>query len=221
MNSELQRICDFMLSNALYRGYPSITKLQEYAAEIAAINWEEYIADQGRREDAKKDHLIPCPSCGKPATIREIEPHWKCNACLKAIWDTQAIPCINCGTLHLSGKSGVIDPTCDAPTCQLIRSQIAPHNKRAEDAGLPATLTLRQWVKTIKFFNGKCAYCQGSFQVLEHYIPLPHGGTTQTNCFPSCHKCNHVKNDKLPEQFERLFPTENIQRIKEYIAKCG
>lgn len=102
-------------------------------------------------------------------------------------------------------------------------SQVKKQLARAKNAGVPYTLTPKEWLTTIQYFNNLCVYCQkNKSECSEHYIPITRGGgTTQINCFPACGKCNRVKNNKLPEQFERLFPSANIQRIKEYIAKCG
>ena len=35
--------------------------------------------------------------------------------------------------------------------------------------------------------------------------------------FPSCQKCNSRKGDKLPNQFDRLFPADNLARIRTYL----
>ncbi len=72
---------------------------------------------------------------------------------------------------------------------------------RARLAGAPATLTLKEWLNTLDNFHWHCAYCHGSFEVMEHYIPLPDpkGGTTAENCVPACHKCNLKKSNKHPD----------------------
>ena len=100
------------------------------------------------------------------------------------------------------------------------QSLVNLHLMRAEEAGTPATLTLPQWQATITYFEYKCAYCHTqTYQVLEHYMPIKlSGGTSADNCIPSCKTCNTRKGNKHPDQFEHLFPTENIQRIKKYFA---
>ena len=82
------------------------------------------------------------------------------------------------------------------------------HLYRARRVGAPATLTLAEWLTTLKRFEYKCAYCQQNpYEVLEHYIPLPRqptkernaqGGTTTTNCIPSCRSCNTEKGGRQP-----------------------
>jgi 5-methylcytosine-specific restriction endonuclease McrA len=98
------------------------------------------------------------------------------------------------------------------------------HCQRAEKLGLPATLTLEQWLDTLNHFNRKCAYCQGSYTVLEHFIPLNYPvGTTKQNCVPSCNKCNGIKGPYHPEALphkaaEKLG--EAIQTIQQYLESC-
>jgi hypothetical protein len=59
------------------------------------------------------------------------------------------------------------------------------HTLRAE-----ATLTLVEWLETLNYFHWCCAYCQSRpCQVMSHYIALPEGGTTATNCIPACYRC--------------------------------
>jgi hypothetical protein len=50
----------------------------------------------------------------------------------------------------------------------------------AKRKGLPASLTVDQWLLTLKHFHYLCAYCQQSqYEVLEHHIPIiQNGGTT-------------------------------------------
>ncbi len=51
---------------------------------------------------------------------------------------------------------------------------------RAQDAGLPATLTIGQWLKTLDHFQWQCVYCQAQavegYIGLDHYLPLCLGG---------------------------------------------
>jgi 5-methylcytosine-specific restriction endonuclease McrA len=95
------------------------------------------------------------------------------------------------------------------------------HLKRAETVGLPATLTLKQWLATLEYFEWKCAYCPtGTYEVFEHYTPIIHGGgTTVYNCVPACNRCNVIKTDLHPFVFEAKFPKDARERIKEYLHK--
>lgn len=96
--------------------------------------------------------------------------------------------------------------------------KVASNNARARDAGLPATLTTKEWTKTLDHFNWKCAICLvGNYQVLEHFIPLAlGGGTTVDNCIPACVSCNTIKADRHPTTLsDDLIP--NIMEIQHYL----
>ena len=82
------------------------------------------------------------------------------------------------------------------------RHRVRAQNLRAKQAGVPATLKLQEWLETLETFHHLCAYCQSApYQVLEHYIPINHGGgTTSENCLPACYSCNVKKSGKHPEK---------------------
>jgi HNH endonuclease len=85
----------------------------------------------------------------------------------------------------------------------------------AEVRGLPATLTLEEWLAILEQYQGMCAYCLTTpFEALDHLIPLTVGedGTVATNCLPSCKSCNSRKGgyyEALP-----LSPTERLDRVR-------
>ena len=98
-------------------------------------------------------------------------------------------------------------------------SRVALQNNRAAKLGLPATLTLEQWIVTLDHFNWVCAYCQGKYTVIEHFVPLSHGkGTEKDNCVPACHKCNSHKGTRHPSQITDIGLTAGIKGIYKYIA---
>lgn len=70
---------------------------------------------------------------------------------------------------------------------------------RARAADLPATLTVGQWVDTLKAYGGRCAYCASEdYQELDHIVPVSMGGpTTRENCVPACSKCNRAKGNNI------------------------
>lgn len=102
--------------------------------------------------------------------------------------------------------------------------RVKSHNTRASRVHLPATLTLEEWLETLEYFAWKCAYCEGEYSLLEHYVPLSHyGGTTKDNCVPACHGCNGVKQawhpDRIPYTAKRNSKKlqNGIVRVKEYL----
>jgi len=99
-------------------------------------------------------------------------------------------------------------------------TRVQAHLERAKTLGVPATLTVRQWLATLDYFSWKCAYCLASFNGLEHYLPIGlGGGTTADNCLPYCRSCNTRKGDKHPDDFLSLFPAENMVRIRSYLEQ--
>jgi 5-methylcytosine-specific restriction endonuclease McrA len=91
---------------------------------------------------------------------------------------------------------------------------VRQHLTRASKRDLPATLTVDQWLVTLKDFGGRCAYCyEKPYQVLEHFIPLElGGGTTVDNCVPACRSCNLTKGPWSPFDLPYYY-TRNAQRI--------
>ncbi len=96
------------------------------------------------------------------------------------------------------------------------------HNSRARKAHLLDTLTLEEWLLTLDHFEWKCAYCNGSYDLLEHFIPLNHGkGTTADNCVPACSSCNNIKQawNPLAEWGPDLAAIKSgIERVQAYLV---
>lgn len=92
--------------------------------------------------------------------------------------------------------------------------------KRAMDRRLPATLTLDQWLTTLDYHKGLCAYCLVEpYEALEHYIPIElGGGTTAANCVPSCKSCNSAKGARHPADIrESSRSPAAMSRVCEYL----
>ena len=109
----------------------------------------------------------------------------KCSACLvRPITDTHYHLCATCKKTYIH-------------EIQRVRTQ----KYRARQIGEPETLTVGEWIQTLKAFNFHCAHCQKApIQAMDHFIPLGYGiGTTKENCVPSCYKCNGKKAHKHPE----------------------
>lgn len=97
---------------------------------------------------------------------------------------------------------------------RLTKERVAQANARARACGAPATLTLTAWIATVRAFKGLCAYCgKAEFDVIEHAVPLPEGGTTKENCLPACVLCN---NQKGPRTLAEWLPAEHPARV--YLA---
>jgi 5-methylcytosine-specific restriction endonuclease McrA len=71
----------------------------------------------------------------------------------------------------------------------------------------------------MKQFGWRCAYYQeGLGVIIEHFVPLSlGGGTTKTNCVPSCYSCNSQKNNLRPDQATKIA-WERLEAIRVYLA---
>jgi len=101
-------------------------------------------------------------------------------------------PCVHCGMRYPRHKKCTL-PVYVYGYCTLCEQQygehiIAVHKQvvRARRMGRPATLSVKAWMATMAYFQGKCAYCQiHPYEVIEHFVPLKlGGGTTAYNCVP-------------------------------------
>jgi len=89
------------------------------------------------------------------------------------------------------------------------KRRITKHVEKAQKRGLPASITLAQWLAIVNQFEYSCAYCGGAYESLEHIIPMSWGGgTTADNVVPCCLACNQ-NHGKVTE------------RIKNTRAKLG
>lgn len=80
--------------------------------------------------------------------------------------------------------------------------------QRAREKGLPATLTLKDWLATLDYFHGLCAYCgELPGETMDHVVAVSRGGgTTVENCVPACLPCNlRLRSDKTKLEPIRRF----------------
>jgi hypothetical protein len=84
-------------------------------------------------------------------------------------------------------------------------------NDASKRAGARHDPTMEQWRETLEYFDYKCAYCGGAYEVLEHY--LQEAGTTASNCVPACFSCNVMK-DKYGHDLS-FYQNENVVRFIE------
>ena len=99
-------------------------------------------------------------------------------------------------------------------------TKVQYHVNMARRVGLPATLTLPEWMETLSYFGWKCAYChKAPYTVLEHVQPMiAGGGTTAFNCVPACARCNLLKHDTPPELLPPEFDVA-LERIQQYLKE--
>ena len=135
--------------------------------------------------------------------------------------DNYALTCLHCGSLFQSDQPVAFCLRCAKEQLPREKARLQTQLARAVEKGLPATITLAQWLQTLADFNGLCAYCQQRpFEHLEHFIPIEAGGgTTVDNCLPSCGKCNYSKGASDPDRPQlELFVNDPRERVRRYLA---
>ena len=96
----------------------------------------------------------------------------------------------------------------------------------AQKAGLPATLTEEQWLRTLAYFDNCCTYCGLRNTPLEqdHIVPLSMGGAyVANNIVPACKRCNSSKNNMPLQEWVAdrgaAFVQEGaVKQIQAYLA---
>src|SRR5438105_4607941 len=112
--------------------------------------------------------------------------------------------CLLCEEIY-TGRNRLC-ANCWTETLQKEWARVQHHNNRAIQYGLPATLTLQEWIVTLNHFEWKCAYCLSApYKGFDHFIPFNirnsplntiAKGTSVDNCVPCCRSCNSRKSDK-------------------------
>ena len=92
-----------------------------------------------------------------------------------------------------------------------IEQRLRAINEGAKRAGARHDLTIEQWLGTLEYFDYKCAYCGGAYEIIEHY--LAKAGTTVSNCVPACFSCNVMK-DKHGHDLS-CYQNKNVFRFIE------
>lgn len=155
-------------------------------------------------------------------------PDWRfryCPMCLKKEIDSQTLTCF-CGRLHvhpinlsvyLLTKADNRCPICRITDLKRESHIVSTARGCAIKYGGIATLTLDQWIQTLNYYKGMCAYCSvRPYQVLEHFVPLTLGsGTTADNCVPACLSCNSLKRNLYPDEVKAI----TIDGVKCYLDR--
>ena len=69
--------------------------------------------------------------------------------------------------------------------------------QNARRRGAAGRATAAQIQARVDLYGGRCAYCERSYEHIDHVIPLAKGGSNwPSNLVPACAKCNHRKKDK-------------------------
>jgi hypothetical protein len=99
--------------------------------------------------------------------------------------------------------------------------QLRQARRAAVERGLPGNLMVDGWARVCEDFDRRCAYCgiKTLYPTIDHFLPLSsgEGGTTITNCVPSCSDCNGAKGASPPEVFLRHDPAR-LAALRQYLA---
>ena len=104
-----------------------------------------------------------------------------------------------------------------------LAKQVASCNRRARDRGVAHTLTTLDWQRTLEFFDHRCAYCGTGAWTIDHFQSLSDGGgSTHSNCVPSCSSCNTEKAATSPGHLIPAFVSvERLAVIRDYLEVLG
>lgn len=163
--SELQRI--------IARAAKTPGKRDELLAALASTDWDEVaarIADaEHLAEEEYQEGLLRCARCDRSFPRRELVtiPGWLrsyyCARCAAAIGEANSYTCLVCGKSFLRRLPPPQEMAhCRASACQQEHALVVEQNTRARKIREPATLTLREWIATLRYFSSRCAYCQGA-----------------------------------------------------------
>jgi len=98
------------------------------------------------------------------------------------------------------------------PLFEREKERVERQNYRASKKGLPATLTVWQWLRILERWQWRCAFCKGPFETMEHVVRLADGaGTTAGNVVPCCTACNQQRGKYAQQE----------QQIKQELAQMS
>jgi 5-methylcytosine-specific restriction endonuclease McrA len=76
------------------------------------------------------------------------------------------------------------------------------NRRKARKLEAAGTATPSQIAARVSFYGGRCAYCGGPYEHLDHVIPLARGGSNwPANLRPACGPCNLSKHTRTPAEW--------------------
>lgn len=208
--------------------------IQLLLQNLQSVNWQE-ILDQDTLDcykcrkrvcykdvvwtpfvNAKTQQDAYCKDCAPAMQKEHLRRHGTlCNICLQHYYREE-----NC-QIYMN----FICDNCKAVTGltnQIMKEEgiaVWMNNERAKKKGLRADLTLHEWIGTLLDFHWKCAYCPNPYNALEHFVPIAlDGGTTKSNCVPSCKSCNSHKSYVHPDSITSV-DLGTLDGIRSYLQQ--
>ncbi len=111
--------------------------------------------------------------------------------------------CVLCGTLfHARTDYGLCDQCVSTDRLREF-DRVESALKSARRQGLPADLSLRQWLSTVSDWAGKCAFCaEYRFSVIE--MVERNKGLIYENVVPACLACSRRRSEGYEKGEQRV-----------------
>ena len=79
------------------------------------------------------------------------------------------------------------------------------HRRRARKMSAAGNTSAAQLQARVDFYGNRCAYCSGSYEAVDHVIPLSRGGSNwPANLRPACKRCNSSKRAKKLSEWKMV-----------------
>ena len=212
------------LRQAIFERVEHLDQIPALLRKLGATDWALWLADM-------RAHIGVCAQCHRYVRMADAttlpELVWLgdrvfCHTCAQQVLAKHTFTCEACGhDFHARHPPSpfIVCPDCESPGLTLAMTSLAAQLQRARRLDLPATLTLREWLDTLEYFDWCCAYCRRmEFACMDHFVPVTQGGgTTKDNCVPACVSCNSTKGGRHPNI--RPSRTEGYARVAHYLAQ--
>lgn len=211
--------------------------IDDLKAELFSLDWNRevikakffYSMYEDIETEKKQHHVMYCyghhmgnHQCDVQAKRRDlllISGHRWCLDCADKRFGAECLICKNHYIQKNPKEKWFFCDDCQKRYVNEIR-RVTLHLFRTKKVDQLSTLTIGEWVETLKAFDFSCVYCGGDYECLEHFIPVSAGGgTTANNCVPSCLSCNNRKKDWNPLKGKhRSIPDDRIEAVRQYLA---
>ena len=201
-SGHVRRPADAPAANAMLckYGYLGKSKCRECQRESNAAKYRRKQDRLGKAPLPRCPHTggfrWSCPLCGPELRRASSRRH---NDRLRAMGlNTSGVPYVGRGRRAQVCPHGVLGVS----QCRACRRWIstAYSHRRRQWEGEPPGVDLRDWMRLVDRYRGRCAYCDEVAEpvTMDHVVPLSRGGRHSIgNVLPACKQCNQRKNARL------------------------
>ena len=173
----------------------------------------------GNSSKSKDGLRIHCKDCRKQEHLEYSERHKE-----KSKHRYQASVSTKEGREEIRARSREWGRKFRATAYGKMRTDQENHKRLAWARGVENNLSESDYIKTLRFFNESCAYCEVSQDESrlerDHLIPLSkQGGYTRENIVPACRRCNARKSNKDFEDWYieyDMYHPDRFNRVIEF-----